>query len=74
MEQKFLIELLKEAVSPFQCVEASVKRLKQDGFEEITYEEKWTLKFVSKLKKELEERNKYMWKEVWKDKLEKNLK
>ena len=28
MEQKFLIELLKEAVSPFQCVEASVKRLK----------------------------------------------
>ena len=44
MEQKFLIELLKEAVSPFQCVEASVKRLKQDGFEEITYEEKWNLK------------------------------
>ena len=48
MEQKFLIELLKEAVSPFQCVEASVKRLKQDGFEEITYEEKWNLKLGGK--------------------------
>lgn len=44
MEQKFLIELLKEAVSPFQCVEASVNRLKQAGFEEIAYEEKWNLK------------------------------
>ena len=49
MEQKFLIELLKEAVSPFQCVEASVKRLKQDGFEEITYEEKWNLKPVESM-------------------------
>ena len=44
MEQKFLIELLKEAVSPFQCVEVSLKRLEQAGFEEIAYEEKWNLK------------------------------
>ena len=40
MKQKFFIELIKESVSPLQCVEANVKRLKQNGFEEITYEKK----------------------------------
>lgn len=33
---------------------------------------KWTLKFVSKLKKELKKRNKYMWKEVYKEFLNPN--
>lgn len=44
MKEEFLIDLLKEAVSPFQCVEAAVRRLEEAGFVELPYTERWNLK------------------------------
>lgn len=44
MEQEFLTGLLREAVSPFQCVQAAMQRLKKAGFEEIFYEQEWNVK------------------------------
>ena len=43
MEQKILFDLLKKAVSPYACVAASMERLKEAGFVEINYSDKWTL-------------------------------
>ena len=43
MQQKEFIDLLKEAVSPYQCVEAAMRRLKENGFEELRYEDAWKL-------------------------------
>ena len=43
MREDFLIELLKTAVSPYQCVEAVLKRLKEAGFEELHYKDAWHL-------------------------------
>ena len=44
MEQKLLFELLRDAVSPFKCVEISKTRLQKAGFEKIEYDAKWNLK------------------------------
>ena len=44
MEQNILFDLLKRAVSPFACVEASSERLSESGFEVIKYNEEWSLK------------------------------
>lgn len=44
MEQKLLFELLRDAVSPFECVEISKTRLQKAGFEKIEYDAKWKLK------------------------------
>lgn len=43
MRQEKLIELLKEAVSPFLCVEAVAKRLCGSGFTELRYEDAWNM-------------------------------
>lgn len=43
MRQEELIELLEEAVSPYQCVEAVTKRLRACGFKELRYEDAWEL-------------------------------
>ena len=44
MEQKLLFELLRDAVSPFKCVEISKTGLQKAGFEKIEYDAKWNLK------------------------------
>ncbi len=44
MEENKLIELLKESVSPFQCVKACKDRLLEAGFLELSYEDSWNLK------------------------------
>ncbi len=43
-EQAKLFDLLREAVTPFMSVEASSKRLAEEGFEAINYEDAWSLK------------------------------
>lgn len=43
MQEQLLFDLLKKAVSPFACVEASAERLNENGFEEIKYEDKWSI-------------------------------
>lgn len=43
IEQNFLIDFLKEAVSPFQCVQAAMQRLREAGFVELSYEQPWKL-------------------------------
>ncbi|MCI7108282.1 MAG: M18 family aminopeptidase [Lachnospiraceae bacterium] len=48
MKKEFLIDLIKKAVSPFQCVEAAVGYLKKVGFEELCYEKKWNLRVGGK--------------------------
>lgn len=43
MEQELLIDLLKKAVSPFACVDASKERLLENDFTELSYSDKWNL-------------------------------
>lgn len=43
MREESLIRLLREAVSPYQCVEAVMRRLFDHGFEQIRYEDAWSL-------------------------------
>lgn len=42
-EQQRLFEMLRAGVSPFQCVEECVRRLSENGFEKLSYEETWSL-------------------------------
>lgn len=42
-EQEILFDLLKKAVTPFDCVKAGMERLKSEGFDEINYTDDWTL-------------------------------
>ncbi len=42
-EQQKLFDMLREAVTPFMCVEACTRRLEDAGFEKIVYEEAWSL-------------------------------
>lgn len=42
-EQEKLFELLHASVTPFMCVEACEKRLLEEGFESIRYEDAWHL-------------------------------
>lgn len=44
MEQELLFELLRDAVSPFECVEISKTKLQKAGFEKIEYEKEWKLR------------------------------
>lgn len=44
MEQELLFELLKEAVSPFECVEFCKTKLQKSGFEKIDYDKEWKLR------------------------------
>lgn len=43
MEEKYLIDLLNKAVSPFACVEAAMERLAGEGFETLEYNQGWNL-------------------------------
>lgn len=43
MRQEQLMELLREAVSPYQCVETVIRRLRQAGFTQLQYENTWKL-------------------------------
>ena len=43
MKQELLFELLRDAVSPFECVEISKTRLQKAGFEKIEYDKEWKL-------------------------------
>ena len=43
MEEKYLIDLLNKAVSPFACVEAAMERLAGAGFETLEYNQGWNL-------------------------------
>lgn len=44
MQEEKLFNLLTEAVSPYQCVDVSIKELKEAGFTEISYTDTWNLK------------------------------
>lgn len=43
MKEQFLIDVLNAGVSPFHCVAHSLEVLKAEGFEEIRYNEPWSL-------------------------------
>ena len=42
-EQEILFDMLKKAVTPFDCVKAGMERLKSEGFDEINYADDWKL-------------------------------
>ncbi len=42
-EQQRLFEMLREGVTPFMCVEECERRLSENGFEKIAYEDAWNL-------------------------------
>lgn len=42
-EQQKLFEMLRAGVSPFLCVEECERRLSENGFENLSYEEAWSL-------------------------------
>lgn len=44
MRQELLFELLRDAVSPFECVEISKTKLQKAGFEKIEYDKEWKLR------------------------------
>ena len=44
-EHEILFDMLKKAVTPFDCVKAGMERLKSEGFDEINYTDDWKLLF-----------------------------
>lgn len=43
-DQEILFDLLKKAITPFDCVKAGIERLTEAGFESLHYDEEWNLK------------------------------
>ena len=40
-EQQNLFEMLRTGVTPFMCVEECIRRLSEQGFENLDYEAAW---------------------------------